>query len=254
VRQDIETVLLQGDALDAVLFDMDGVVTRTATLHAAAWQQVFDDFLRARPDSGTGFLPFDPGADYLNYVDGKPRYDGVASFLGSRGISLPYGTPEDPPDRESICGVGNRKDEVFQSLLSTEAVEVFDSTVRVIRALREAGVKTGVFSASRHAEQILTAARVQPLFDAKVDGMDADQLSLPGKPNPATLHELARRLNAVPRRTAVIEDAIAGVQAGRAGGFALVLGVNRSGARGLLLANGADFEIEDLSEVEVRTT
>jgi beta-phosphoglucomutase family hydrolase len=242
-------VVLRTDVLDAVLFDMDGVVTRTATLHAAAWKQVFDDFLRARSSS----TPlFDPESDYLTYVDGKPRYDGVASFLESRGISLSYGNPDDPPDRESICGIGNRKDAIFEPLISPGKVEVFESTVQLIWALRETGLKTGVFSASRHAEQVLAAAGALSLFDAKVDGVDAAALGLPGKPHPATLLELAGRLEVRPERAAVVEDAIAGVQAARAGGFALVIGVNRAGREGLLLASGADYEVSDLSAVRLR--
>jgi alpha,alpha-trehalase len=238
-------------ALDAVLFDMDGVVTRTATVHAAAWKQVFDAFLAERVGQGQHFTPFDPVAEYLRYVDGKPRYDGVTSFLSSRGISLPYGSPDDPPGWGTTCAVGNRKDAVFQRLIQEGGVEFFESTFHLLSRLRKAGLKTGVFSASRHAEQVLSAANVISLFDAKVDGIDADRLGLPGKPNPATLIELARRLGVQPSRAAVIEDAVAGVQAGRAGLFALVIGVNRSGRLGLLLENGADLEVTDLAEVRL---
>ena len=246
-------VLLDKDDFDAVLFDMDGVVTRTATLHAAAWKASFDEFLRARAAPGESFRPFDVEGDYLRYVDGKPRYDGVISFLASRGISLPYGSPGDPAAAMTACGLGNLKELSFQRLLASRGVDIFGSTLDLIRALRAAGIKTGIFSASRHANQILRSANILSLFDGKVDGLDAERLGLPGKPNPATLLELARRLGASPKRAAVVEDAIAGVQAGRAGGFALVVGVNRSGNQGILLENGADVEVKDLSEVELAT-
>jgi alpha,alpha-trehalase len=237
--------------LDAVIFDMDGVVTRTAVLHAAAWKQLFDEFLQARAGEPGSFRPFDIEADYRYYVDGKPRYDGVASFLASRDISLPYGSPDDPPDADTVCGLGNRKDAFFQQMLKRDGVEVYESTVRLIRRLKDASIKPGIFSASRNAGSILAAAGIHRLFDAKVDGLDAEKMSLAGKPSPETLLELARRLGASPARTAVVEDAIAGVQAGRAGDFALVIGVNRSGKPGTLLANGADIEVSDLSQVEL---
>lgn len=237
--------------LDAIIFDMDGVVTRTATLHAAAWKRLFDDFLGARAGAGLRFQRFDIESDYRRYVDGKPRYDGVADFLTSRGIGLPRGDETDPPDAETVCGLGNRKDDYFWDLVKQRGVEAFPSTVGFIRRLRRAGVKTGIFSASRNAGAVLTAAGVLDLFDAKVDGEDADELRIPGKPHPAMLLELASRLRVTPDRTAVVEDAIAGVEAGRAGGFALVIGVNRSPTPGRLLGAGADLEVTDLSEVVV---
>ena len=246
---DRNKVLLRKKDFDAVLFDMDGVVTRTATLHAAAWKQTFDEFLRARPSAQGPLKLFDLELDYQRYVDGKPRYDGAVSFLASRGISLPYGTPNDHPGTETVCAVGNRKESFFQGLLESRGVDVFPSTLELLRSLRGAGLKTGIFSASRHAGQVLATANVLSLFDAKVDGLDADRLGLPGKPDPATLLELARRLGAMPRRVAVVEDAIAGVQAGRAGHFRLVIGVNRSNTQGMLLDNGADVEVADLIEV-----
>ncbi len=235
--------------LDAVIFDMDGVVTRTETLHAAAWKQLFDEFLASRATPGQPFRPFDIQTDYRQYVDGKPRYDGVADFLASRGITLPYGSPSDPPSASTVCGLGNRKDGYFWQLVKERGVEVYESTIRLIYALRQAGIKTGIFSASRNAQAILSAAGVTDLFDARVDGLVADELKLPGKPNPAMLLELARRLGATPQRTAVVEDAIAGVQAGHAGGFVLVIGVNRSGPSGRLRQNGADVEVPDLADV-----
>jgi alpha,alpha-trehalase len=242
-------VVFDPTRLDAILFDMDGVVTRTATLHAAAWKQTFDDFLRTRSAFLGPLEPFNPESDYRLYVDGKPRYDGVISFLGSRGLSLAFGKPEDAPGEETVCGLGNRKDVLFKSVLDREGVEVFESTVDLLRSLRAAGLKTGIFSASRHAKEILAAAHVLSLVDGTLDGIDAEELRLRGKPQPDTLLELARRLGSGPARTAIVEDAIAGVQAGRAGRFGLVLGVNRASHPGILLENGADFEVTDLNNV-----
>ena len=244
-------VELARSRLDAVIFDVDGVVTRTASVHAAAWKELFDAFLRSRLAAGEALRPFDAEEDYRRYVDGKPRYDGVESFLASRGISLPRGEPGDPPEAETVCGLGNRKDAYFWRLVERDGVAPFETTVDLVRRLRAAGVKTGVFSASRNAEAVLAAAGVRDLFDAKVDGRDAEELGLAGKPDPAMLLELARRLGVAPERTAVVEDAIAGVEAGRAGGFALVIGVNRSAKPGRLLASGAGVAVADLSEVGV---
>lgn len=243
-------VKLAPSRIDAVLFDVDGVVTRTADLHAAAWKEVFDPFLRSRLQPGERFRPFDM-QEYRLYVDGKPRYDGVESFLAARGIRLPRGEPADPPEAETVCGLGNRKDAFFQRLLESGRIRPFESTVALVRRLRRAGLKAGVFSASRNAASVLSAAGVRDLFDALVDGRDAEALALPGKPHPASLLELARRLGVAPARAAVVEDAVAGVAAARAGGFVLVVGVNRSAQPGRLLAAGADVEVADLREVAV---
>ena len=229
---------------------MDGVVTRTATLHAAAWKQLFDHFLQNTLTPGEALKPF-TDEDYRRYVDGKPRYDGVISFLASRGIELPYGDPSDPPTMATVCGLGNGKDKYFREIVEKRGVEAFASTVDLIRSLKAAGIKTGIFSASRNAEAILSAAGVSNLFDARVDGNVAHELGLPGKPHPATLLELTRRLGATSARTAVVEDAIAGVQAGRSGGFTLVIGVNRSSAPGRLRDSGADIEVADLRQVRL---
>ncbi|HXH21168.1 MAG TPA: beta-phosphoglucomutase family hydrolase [Dehalococcoidia bacterium] len=236
--------------LKAVIFDMDGVITQTASVHAAAWKRTFDGFLAARAGPGASFRPFDD-ADYLRYVDGKPRYDGVAAFLASRGISLPWGSPEDPAGYDSVCAIGNKKDLYFAEALESQPVRVFESTIDFIRRLKDEGIAVGVFSASRHAREVLQKAGVLSLFDARVDGTDAAGLGLPGKPDPATLVELARRLGARPAECAVVEDAIAGVQAGRAGGFAAVIGINRSGPPGFLREAGATIEVRDLSELEM---
>lgn len=238
--------------IDAVLFDLDGVVTQTAAAHAAAWKRLFDDYLalRARRE-GTSVRPFDADADYRLYVDGKPRYDGVRSFLRSRGITLDDGDPSDPPGRETVCGLGNTKDQYFAEHLARFGVEPYPSTLALIDRLRDRGVRTAVVSASKHCAAVLAAARIAGRFDARVDGNDAEALRLAGKPSPATYLEAARRLDAAAARAAVVEDAIAGVQAGRAGGFGLVVGVNRASPPGALLAEGADVEVRDLGEVRV---
>lgn len=246
---DKPVVELSSGNLDAVIFDMDGVVTRTASVHAAAWKRLFDDLLAARTPPGESFQPFDIGTDYARYVDGKPRYDGVADFLASRGITLPYGSPSDPPEEASVCGLGNRKDVYFWQLAEEGGVEAFQSTVELIRRLKAAGIKVGVFSASKNAQAVLSAANVRDLFDEKVDGVDAEELDIPGKPHPAMLLELARRLGTEPNKTAVVEDAMAGVRAGRDGGFALVIGVNRSPTPGRLIESGANIEVADLGEI-----
>lgn len=240
------------DRLDAVLFDLDGVVTKTAVLHAAAWKRLFDEFLgRSAQRLKSAFMAFDVEADYNRYVDGKPRYDGVRSFLSSRRITIEEGQPDDPPDRETICGLGNRKDQYFAQALAAHGVETYPSTVDLIRKLRETGMRIGVVSASKHCAAILEAARLAELFDVRVDGEDAERLGLPGKPAPATFLEAARRLGVYAERAAVVEDAIAGVRAGHAGGFGLVVGVNRSSSYGALLEQGADVEVRDLGELLV---
>lgn len=243
-------VTISRSEFDAVIFDMDGVVTKTATVHAAAWKRLFDDYLRERATrEDKPFRPFDADSDYRRYVDGKPRYDGVVSFLESRGISLAFGDPGDQPDKETVCGLGNRKNRYFTQHLAEHGVDVYESTVDLIRDLRAKGVKTAIFSASKNCRDVLGAAHVGELFDARVDGLDADELGLSGKPDPAVLLEAARRLGVPPERAVIVEDAIAGVRAGRAGRFGLVIGVNRSGESGVLRENGADVEVTDLEQV-----
>jgi beta-phosphoglucomutase family hydrolase len=234
---------------DAVIFDMDGVVTDTASVHARAWKQLFDQYLGARAAAtGEPFRPFDIEADYLRYIDGKLRPDGVRSFLGGRGIALPEGDPADGPGAETVHGLGNRKDEYFRSTLAREGVRRFDSTIDLIRDLRERGVRTGLVTASRNSGPVLSAAGVRELFDVVVDGVVATEQQLPGKPDPATYLEAAARLGVEPERAAVVEDARAGVEAGRRGGFGLVVGVDRGGQRRALEAAGADVVVNDLSE------
>jgi alpha,alpha-trehalase len=236
---------------DAVLFDLDGVITKTARIHAAAWKQLFDAYLQGRAASTESFRPFDVDTDYRDYVDGKPRYDGVRSFLASRGIELPYGNPTDLPDKETVCGLGNRKNQLFHDRLKKEGVEVYKSSVGLIERLRQRGFKTAVVSASKNATAILDAARIADLFDASVDGVDAVALDLKGKPEPDTFIEAARRLNVAPQRCAVFEDAVAGVQAARRGAFGLVVGVDRGDRAKALKQAGADLVVKDLSEVDL---
>lgn len=236
---------------DAVIFDLDGVVTDTARIHAAAWAAMFDDFLSRRPMSeNENHSPF-TADDYRHFVNGKPRYDGVADFLASRGISLPQGAPSDVAD-DTVCGLGNRKQELFLEKLR-HGVPVFESTVILVRRLAEAGVATGIYSSSRNCESILEGAGLGGLFAVRVDGVVAEALGLPGKPDPAVLVEATRRLGSVPERSVVIEDAEAGVEAGRDGGFALVIGVDRSGHAEALRRHGADVVVPDLADVAVRT-
>jgi len=237
---------------DAALFDMDGVVTQTAVVHAAAWKQLFDEYLEQRRARGApDVAPFDVGEDYRAYVDGRPRYDGVEAFLASRGIRLPPGDQNDPPDRETIRGLGNRKDVYFWERVRKEGVRAYESTVELIGEMRRLGRKTGIFSASRNAEAVLNTAGVRELFDAKMDGNDAEARGLRGKPDPAMLLALSAALGTEPARGIVFEDAIAGVQAGQSGGFGMVIGINRGAPPGTLLSHGADREVADLAEVRL---
>ena len=235
---------------DAVIFDLDGVVTDTASIHAAAWKKLFDDFLARRPaHEGEDHTPFTDD-DYRRLVDGKPRYDGVTDFLASRGISLQRGLPSDSGD-DSVCGLGNRKQQLFLDLLA-DGVPLFESTVDLVRKLQDIEVATALYSSSRNCEQVLKAAGVGDLFPVRIDGVVADELGLPGKPNPAVLLEATRRLGVRPDRSVVVEDADAGVSAGRSGGFALVIGVDRTGHADELLQSGADVVVADLADVAVR--
>lgn len=246
------TVTVGPGTYDALVVDLDGVVTDTASVHAAAWKHLFDDYLAGRAErTGEPFVPFEPD-DYRRHVDGKPRYDGVRDFLASRGITLPEGHPDDPPDRETVCGLGNRKDAAFNERLAREGVTVFDTTVEVLRRARRAGMGVALFSSSRNTRRVLHRAGLEHLFDAIVDGVDAGELGLPGKPHPAVPLEAATRVGAKPERTVLVEDAVAGVEAGRRGGFHLVVGVDRTGHGDELRAHGADVVVTDLAEIEVQ--
>jgi beta-phosphoglucomutase family hydrolase len=235
---------------DAVLFDLDGVLTMTMKIHASCWKRMFDAYLQDRSARfGETHQPFDSVSDYQAYVDGKLRYDGVRSFLASRRIVLPEGIPADTPDLDTVCGLGNRKDLLVREMIASEGVEVLEGSLVVVRRVRALGLKTAVVSASKNCATILAAAGIRELFDCIVDGMVADRLGLPGKPAPDTFLTAARELQVAPRRAVVVEDAISGVQAGRAGGFGLVIGIDHHGDRRVLQDNGADIVVEDLAEI-----
>lgn len=245
--------LLPIEKFDAAIFDLDGVVTRTARVHAAAWKQLFDAYLAQRAErEGRRFAPFDVEEDYQRYVDGKAREDGVRSFLSSRGIELPQGEPRDPEDRETIWGLGNRKNAFFRRALREHGVETFDSTIRFIHDLRAAGLKVAVVSSSQNCAEVLQAAGIRHLFDAKVDGVDLLERGLQGKPAPDMFLHAAALLGVPADRAIIFEDALAGVQAGRAGKFGLVVGVDRTGQADRLRAGGAHLVIEDLGTVRLQ--
>jgi len=234
----------------ACLFDLDGVLTQTASVHAAAWKEMFDAFLKARADrDGRPFQPFDIEHDYEQYVDGRPREDGVRAFLASRDIALPDGSEADPPGSETVDGLGNRKNELFLGLVTKQGVQRYEGSVRYVDAVRESGRKLAVVTASRNCDEILKAARLDGCFDATVDGNVTARERLAGKPAPDTYLFAARALGAKPGDAAVYEDALAGVEAGRAGGFGLVVGVDRVGHAQALRQHGADIVVEDLSEL-----
>lgn len=235
---------------DAIVFDLDGVLTDTAKVHAAAWKSLFDGYLRTRAAQRREvFCPFDSEADYRCYVDGKPRYDGVRSFLRSRGIELPDGDPSTDSAEDTVCGLGNRKNRIFNSILARDGVEVFEASVRLLRELRALEIRCGVASSSKNCQQILRRAGIEHLFDAQVDGMMSVELNLRGKPNPDIFLKCAELLEASVSRTVLIEDAISGVQAGWYGGFGLVIGLDRAGIATALKKNGADVVVGDLAEV-----
>lgn len=234
----------------ACLFDLDGVLTQTALVHAAAWKEMFDAFLRARAArTGEKFVPFDPIADYDTYVDGKPRYDGVRSFLASRRIELPEGDRSDPPSAETVFGLGNRKNELVLALLKRDGVKAYEGSVRYVRAVRDAGLRRAVVSASANCREVLQAAGIEDLFEVRIDGIVVEREHLKGKPAPDTFLAAAEKLGAKPAEAAVFEDALAGVEAGRAGHFGFVVGVDRTGQREALLAHGADIVVSDLAEL-----
>jgi beta-phosphoglucomutase family hydrolase len=238
------------DGVNVCLFDLDGVLTQTAKVHAAAWKSMFDEFLAGwSRDHGEQFMPFDQVEDYDTYVDGKPRYDGVKSFLESRGIELPQGTPEDPPAAETVDGLGNRKNELVLKLIHEQGVEPYDGSVRYVHAAIDAGMKRAVVSSSTNCKDVLHAAGLDSLFDAIVDGVVADREHLKGKPAPDTYLAGARELGVEPSAAAVFEDALAGVESGRAGRFGYVVGVDRVGQADALRAHGADAVVKDLAEL-----
>ncbi|MGC4948841.1 beta-phosphoglucomutase family hydrolase [Streptomyces sp. DT224] len=234
------------EGIQACLFDLDGVVTRTAVVHAAAWKATFDAFLRER--DGADFRPFSD-SDYDQFVDGRPRADGVRSFLASRGIELPEGTPGDPPDTRSVNGVGNRKNELLLEKIRTDGVEPYEGTLRYIDAVRAAGLSTAIVSSSANTRDVLHSIAAEQLFDVRIDGVVARERKLPGKPHPDTFLAAARDLGVEPSRAAVFEDALAGMDAGRSGHFGFVVGVDRVGQTDALYAHGADRVVKDLAEL-----
>ena len=238
------------DNIDALLFDLDGVLTQTAKVHAEAWKLTFDEFLRRRAqDSGDKFVSFDKTSGYDDYVDGKPREDGVRSFLESRGVKLPEGEADDPPDAETIHGIGNNKNERVLKLIHKQGVEPYEGSVRYVRAAQRAGLKRAVVSSSTNCHDVLAAAKIDDLFDTVIDGVTAQREHLHGKPAPDTFLAGARALGVEPARAVVFEDALAGVAAGRAGNFGYVVGVDRVGQRDALKSHGADVVVDDLAEL-----
>ena len=238
------------DSVRVCLFDLDGVLTKTAEVHSAAWKQMFDAYLEERAErTGTQFAPFDPVYDYDEYVDGKPRYEGVQSFLAARGIELPRGEPSDPPGAETVDGLGNRKNAILLRLIHERGVEPYEGSVRYVEAAREAGLRRAVVSSSTNCRDVLAAAGIEDLFEVRIDGVVAEREHLRGKPAPDTFLAGARALGADAAEAAVFEDALAGVAAGRAGGFGFVVGVDRTGQAKALREHGADVVVTDLGEL-----
>jgi len=235
------------DGVTACLFDLDGVLTDTASVHDKAWTQVFDEFLRAR--DGEGFTPFDPDADYARYVDGKRREDGVRDFLASRAITLPQGHPDDPPTASTVHGVGNRKNVLLLQRIHDDGVRVYDGSRRYLQEARTAGLRRAVVSSSANTKDVLRVTGLEELVELRVDGVTARERDLKGKPAPDTFLAAAQELGLDPQQCAVFEDAEAGVRAGRAGGFGHVVGVDRTGHAAALREHGADVVVQDLAEL-----
>ena len=244
----ISKLTINTEQYDAVLFDLDGVVTRTADTHASAWKKLFDEYLKKKSNSDH-YLPFDIKDDYVRHVDGKPRYKGVQDFISSRNIAIPYGSIQDAPDKETICGLGNRKNIIFSNLLKTDGVNVYESTIDLIKQLRKNGLKTAVVSSSKNCLKVIKAAEIEDLFDTRVDGVVSENLGLPGKPEPDIFLEAAKILDADVIRCVVVEDALSGVEAGKKGGFGMVIGVNRGDQATQLKEKGAHVVVDDLSEI-----
>jgi len=238
------------DQYDAVLFDLDGVITDTANLHATCWKQMFDEYLQKRArQTGEAFRPFEVASDYLLYVDGKPRFDGVRDFLKSRGIELPEGSPEDPTDAETVCGLGNRKNDLLNDAIAEVGVVPYGGSVRFIHRVRRDGFRIAVVTSSQNCMAVLKAAKLNELFEVQVDGNVIDAQRLAGKPAPDTFLLAAKLLGVEPKRTVVIEDAISGVQAGSAADFGLVIGIARKNNAEELKRHGADLVVRDLDEL-----
>jgi beta-phosphoglucomutase family hydrolase len=238
------------DRYDAVLFDLDGVLTDTAGIHASSWKRMFDAYLRSRAQrTGEAFRPFNIATDYKLHVDGKPRYDGVRDFLHARGIDLPEGAPRDAPDAETICGLGNRKNELVNAAIDAGEVVTYPGSVELVRRLRNADIKCAVVTSSQNRAAVLEAAGIADLFDAAVDGNTIIELGLAGKPAPDSFLQAAKALGVPPERAVVVEDALSGVEAGANGKFGLVIGVARHGNAEELKRHGAHVVVNDLSEL-----
>jgi beta-phosphoglucomutase family hydrolase len=238
------------DRYDAVLLDLDGVITDTASIHAACWKQMFDEYLQNRAtQSGEKFRPFDVAADYRLYVDGKPRFDGVRDFLASRDIRLPEGSLDDPPQAETVCGLGNRKNDLVNKIIEEVGVEPYAGSVKLLHQLRDEGFKIAVVTSSQNCTAVLKSANLDDLFEVRVDGNTIHAQHLAGKPAPDTFLMAAKVLGVEPRRAIVIEDAISGVEAGSAGNFGLVIGVARKGNAEELQRHGAHLVVNDLGEL-----
>ncbi|HEY6496168.1 MAG TPA: beta-phosphoglucomutase family hydrolase [Trebonia sp.] len=238
------------DAVTACLFDMDGVITQTAKVHDAAWKEMFDEFLRSWSAAhGQPFVPFDPVKDYDEYVDGKPRLEGTTSFLESRGIELPAGAESDSPGTHTVWGLSNKKNDLVQTVIERDGVQAYEGSVRYVKAVRAAGLRTAIVSSSANTVAVLRAAGVEGLFEVRVDHQVAEERNLHGKPAPDTFLEAARMLGVPAAHATVFEDALAGVAAGRAGNFGFVVGVDRVGQADQLHAHGADVVVKDLAEL-----
>ena len=250
-------LIINGEAVTkkrfkGVILDLDGVVTGTARVHGLAWESMFNNYLKVKAErDGTPFVPFDKERDYLEYVDGKPRMKGVESFLESRGNQLPFGDYDDPPDKETVCGLGNRKNKDFQKILRKEGPDVFESTISLIKACRQRGIKIGVASSSRNCKLILELGNIEKYFETRVCGIVSRELNLIGKPDPDIFVVAAKNLGLQPHECVVVEDAISGVQAGVKGNFGLVLGVARKGNERELKLNGADIVVTDIQEIDI---
>ncbi len=242
--------LIVRDRYDAVLFDLDGVLTDTAQIHASSWKRMFDGYLERRAArTGEAFRPFDIATDYKLHVDGKPRYDGVRDFLRARHIDVPEGSPQDAPDAETVCGLGNRKNELVNAAIAAGEVVTYPSSVALVQKLRDAGIKCAVVTSSQNRAAVLEAAGIEDLFDAAVDGNTIVELGLAGKPAPDAFLHAAKALGVAPTHAVVVEDAISGVEAGANGGFGLVIGVARHGNAEELRRHGAHVVVADLAEL-----
>ncbi len=250
MRQPDSKSAITRDQYDAVLLDLDGVITDTANIHATCWKKMFDAYLQQRAaDTSEPFRPFEIATDYQLYVDGKPRFDGVRDFLTSRGIHLPEGTPDDPPQAETVGGLGNRKNDLVNEVIDAVGVEPYEGTVEFVRQLRQQGFKVAVVTSSQNCDAVLKAAKLDDFFEVRVDGNTVREQHLAGKPAPDTFLMAAKRLGADPTRSVVVEDAISGVQAGRTGNFGCVIGVARKGNAEELRRHGAHLAVNDLGEL-----